>query len=108
MFRPRYILLVVVIFLATPSAIAANTIDTRPWPRQYAVDGTQISLYRPQLDSWKGNQLQARAVMTVKTGATKDASGKIVDQLTYGVAWLNARTETDTQARQVVLSGVTV
>jgi hypothetical protein len=108
MFHLRNMLLVLAILLPTPSAIAATAIDTRPWPRQYTVQGTQLSLYRPQPDSWKGNQLQARAVMTVKTGTTKDDSGKAVDQLAYGVAWLNARTETDIQARQVVLSGITV
>ena len=42
--------------------------------------------------------MQARAVMAVRTGETKDASGRPVTQQDYRVLWLKARTETDKEA----------
>ena len=94
---------------AVASAPAAElAIDARPWPRSYVVDGVEFSLYRPQIDAWTNDKLQARAVMAVKAGAAKDATGKAVAQQDYGVLWLSARTETDKEAREVVLDNLTV
>ena len=94
--------------MAAEPAPAAKTIDARPWPRPYRVDGVEFSLYRPEIDSWSGDTLKARAVMAVKTGETKDPSGKAVAQQDYGVIWLTARTETDKEAREVVLDRLTI
>ena len=93
---------------ATAASAAAKTIDARPWPRSYTVDGITFSIYRPQVDAWSGAKLQARAVMAVRTGETKDASGNPVTQQDYGVLWLNARTETDKEAREVSLENLTI
>ena len=87
---------------------ASKTQDDRAWPRQYSVNGTQFSVYRPELDSWSNNQLQCRAVMAVRTAAVTDDSGKPQEQYRYGVVWLKARTETDTQGRVVTLNEVAV
>src|SRR5215831_16697458 len=84
----------------TIPANAPPTIDARPWPRTYTVDGTQFQLFRPQLDSWTGDRLTARAVMAVKTGTA--------DQQTLGVLWLSARTETDKDALEVTLTDIAV
>ncbi|MEI9991704.1 MAG: hypothetical protein WDM86_16890 [Rhizomicrobium sp.] len=92
-----------------PAVIPAGappTIDARPWPRHYSVGGTAFALYRPQLESWTDNLLKARAVMTVKTGTARGADGKPVDQQTFGVVWLHARTETDRDAREVTLTDI--
>ena len=89
-------------------APAPKAIDARPWPREYAVDGVQFSLYRPQVDAWNGDRLEARAVMAVKTGETKDASGKMVATQDFGVLWLSARIETDKDAREAVLDNLTL
>lgn len=78
----------------------------RPWPRRYTVDGTQLALYRPQLESWAGDKLVARAVLGVKTGIEKDKDGKDIDVNTYGVLWLSARIETDKDARELVLTNI--
>lgn len=94
-----------------PISVPANappTIDARPWPRRFTVDATEFLLYRPQLDSWSADKLAARAVMAVKTGAEKDKDGEDVDRMTYGVLWLSARTETDPEAREIVLTDVKV
>jgi hypothetical protein len=85
-----------------------KTIDARPWPRQYLVDGVAFSIYRPQIDTWSGNRLAARAVMAVKTGETKDEAGNPVSQQIYGVMWLTARTETDKLARELILDQLVI
>jgi len=87
---------------------ASKTEDERPWPRQYTVNGTQFSVYRPELDSWTNNQLQCRAVMAVRTPAVTDDTGKPQEPHRYGVVWLKARTETDKQGRLVTLNDVAV
>jgi len=95
--------------VSTGSAQAASkTQDDRPWPRQYNVNGTQFSVYRPELDSWTNNQLQCRAVMAVRTPAVTDDTGKPQEPHRYGVVWLKARTETDKQGRLVTLNDVAV
>src|SRR6478752_7189539 len=83
---------------------ADQKIEQRPWPRNYTVNGTQFSVYRPELDSWTNNQLQARAVMAVKLGSASEDSGPY----RYGVVWLKARTDTDIQGRLVTLRDVAV
>ena len=93
---------------AASNIAAPQKLDERPWPRQYTVNGTQFSVYRPELDSWTNNQLQCRAVMAVRIGTATDDSGKEAGQYRYGVVWLKARTETDTQGRQVTLNEVAV
>jgi len=72
--------------VSTGSAQAASkTQDDRPWPRQYNVNGTQFSVYWPELDSWTNNQLQCRAVMAVRTPAVTDDTGKPQEPRRYGV-----------------------
>lgn len=94
--------------MAAETAPPPKDIDARPWPRSYKVDGVEFSFYRPQIDTWTGDTLKARAVMAVKTGSAKDASGAAVTQQDYGVVWLTARSETDKEAREVVLDNLTI
>lgn len=93
-----------------PATVAApaRDVDARPWPREFTVDGVQFSLFRPQIDEWNGNKLQARAVMAVKTGETKDASGKTIATQDFGVLWFTARAQTDKKAREAVLQNIVV
>jgi hypothetical protein len=74
------------------------------WPRRYTIGDSHFALYRPQLESWSGNALSARAVMTMKTGVIKDEAGKPVDVEAYGVVWLSARAETDRAARDSAMA----
>ena len=88
------------------TSTAPKAPEYRPWPRQYTVNGTQFSVYRPELEGWTNNQLQARAVMAVRIGTAADNSD--AGPYRYGVVWLKARSETDTQGRLVTLSDVAV
>jgi hypothetical protein len=94
----------------TPAAPAAKVrnIDARPWPREYSVGGVEFSIYRPQIDSWTGDRLKARAVMAVRTGEATDSVGGQATPQDFGVIWLSARTETDKEAREVTLGDVTI
>ncbi len=60
----------------------------RGWPRVYKVEGAEVVLYQPQVDSWEGyKKLTARLAVSVRPkGAEKPE---------YGVLELEARTETD-------------
>jgi len=66
-----------------------------PWPRVVTYQGATISIYQPQVESWQGNQLSARAAVRVK------APGK--QETDYGVIWFTARTEVDKVNRVVTL-----
>ncbi|HEY2621900.1 MAG TPA: hypothetical protein VGI53_00515 [Dyella sp.] len=90
------------------TAAAQGNADFRAWPHTFDVDGVHMVLHHPQLDSWVGSQLKGRIAVAVKTGTQVGSDGKSRDVMTYGVAWVTARTETDKVLRQVTLSQVTV
>ena len=66
-----------------------------PWPRQLQLANEQVTVYQPQVEGWRGNQLAFRcAVSTLATGA----SAKV-----FGVIWGTARTQVDRIERSVAL-----
>ena len=91
-----------------PAAAPATAPAAKPWPRTFNEAGTQIVIHQPQLESWVGTSLKARAAVSVKTGEKADKDGKQHDVLTYGVVWMTARTDTDKVERRVTLSNITV
>ncbi|MGO4222468.1 hypothetical protein AB4Y64_11525 [Lysobacter sp. TAF61] len=86
------------------SGTGATSIDARPFPRDFTVQGTSFSVHQPQYDSWEGNQLKGRFVMAVKSGVHTGKSGKSEPAFDYGVVQFQARTEIDKEARAVVLT----
>jgi len=66
-----------------------------PWPRSVNYQGATLDIFQPQLESWKGNMLDAYAAVTVLTPGKKDKD--------YGVIWFTARTEVDKVNRVVTL-----
>ncbi|GAB7128073.1 hypothetical protein JCM19000A_25800 [Silvimonas sp. JCM 19000] len=95
-------------WLLVSSAHAASAPAAKPWPHQFTVDGTTLTLYQPQLDNWQGNQLNARMAVAVKKGSSTGPDGKKHDLLAYGVAWVSAQTLTDKTARTVRLDNINV
>ena len=69
------------------------------WPREFS-DGVQITVYQPQVESWKGNQLKERAAVSIRAAASAIP--------TYGVIWISARTEVDKANRLVTLEDVQI
>jgi hypothetical protein len=66
-----------------------------PWPRSVVYQGATLNVYQPQLDTWKGNVLEAYAAVTVLTPGKQDKD--------YGVIWFTAQTEVDKVNRVVTL-----
>src|SRR5262245_31826001 len=91
----------------TKNAPAVN-IDARPFPREFTVRGTTFSVHQPQYESWEGNQLKGRFVMSVKTGTHSGPDGKPQDMTDYGVVNFQARTQVDKEARAVVLTDLSL
>src|SRR5215471_5007089 len=85
---------------ATPAATSAPAPPNpnEPWPRQTTYQGATISIFQPQIESWTGNQLAARAAVRVKSASSTD----------YGVIWLSTRTEVDKVNRVVTLLDVKI
>ncbi|MFN8009690.1 MAG: hypothetical protein U0V70_22180, partial [Terriglobia bacterium] len=66
-----------------------------PWPRNIPYQGATILVYQPQLESWKGNLIEAYAAVSIKSSTE--------DRTDYGVIWFTAQTEVDKVNRVVTL-----
>ncbi len=84
---------------AAPPATAA-TVPSQTWPRQATVDGTGVTVYQPQVESWTKNQLTARAAVALQEKASPTPI--------FGVVWLAARTEVDKETHLVSLEDIKV
>ena len=40
-----------------------------PWPKSADVNGTQFTIYQPQLDTWDGYRFEAHAAVSVRSRA---------------------------------------
>jgi hypothetical protein len=75
--------------------------DPHAWPRDFkADDGTQFTVYQPQIEQWDQTNLTSRAAVEVTSPGVTDAR--------YGVAWFTAHTHVDKEQRQVMLDDVQV
>jgi hypothetical protein len=80
------------------SAVAADDTDNG-WPRQVS-DGEQITIYQPEVESWRGNKLMQRAAVEVGEAASPEP--------TFGVIWITARTEVDRENHLVTLEDIKI
>jgi hypothetical protein len=65
------------------SFVAANE---QEWPKEYFMDGAKIVMYQPQLETFEGNKMTARAAVSV----TKKNAEPV-----FCAMWLKARVVTD-------------
>lgn len=79
-----------------PSGATGNTPATEGWPRTVARGATSLSVYQPQIEQWKDNQLEARSAVAITANQSK--------QPNFGVIWSTARTEIDKINRLVTLT----
>ncbi len=70
------------------------------WPQEIIAPAGKIILYQPQLESFTGNELQARAAVSV---TPQDSVSPI-----FGAMWFSSRVSTDRDKRTVTLEDVTV
>ena len=79
---------------------AASTVLAADWPREIQSPEGTITIYQPQVDSLKNNQMSARAAVSV----TPASGGEPV----FGAVWLDCRVLTDRPSRTVKLEDVKV
>lgn len=84
---------------ATAASLVTAVTDDG-WPRDVRSGTTRITVYQPQIDSWDGFRLAARAATAVveKAGASP----------TYGIIQIRAATHVDKNARLVSLENLTI
>jgi hypothetical protein len=91
----------VLAFLVACAAWAQAPSPDVTWPREVkAADGSVITVYQPQVESWAENNLSGRAAVAVKRPNEQEPH--------YGVIELSARTAVDKSADLVTLSSVRI
>jgi len=70
------------------------------WPRKATRGDETISMYQPQLETWKDDELHAYAALALEN--------KTKSTTKYGVVWFTARTEVDKVNRQVTLDNIQI
>jgi hypothetical protein len=65
------------------------------WPREMETGNGTVVIYQPQPESFEGNQLTARAAISV--------TPKKKNEPVFGAIWLTSRVETDREARTVTI-----
>ncbi len=90
-----------ILLLPTPTFAEEETgVDEPRWPREIQVPEARIVVYQPQLESFKGNKLNARAAVSVTpTGKTEPI---------FGAVWFAATVRTDRDLRLVTLVNLDV
>ncbi len=92
--RMRWLVTILFVGTVLPSVLLAQ------WPREIEVERGTIVIYQPQIESFEGNDMQARAAVSVQTG---EMAGPV-----FGTVWLAARVETDMDERTVEVVDITV
>jgi len=101
--RPLSLLLLSLfcIVLSPPRALAAEDAqDTSRWPLKLEGAKGAIIVYQPQLESYRGNQLEARAAVQVIPKQERSS--------VFGAVWFHCRLDTDLDTRMATLKEVEV
>jgi hypothetical protein len=79
-----------------PAPLPDNTQMVRDdWPRKIEAGATTFTISQPQVETWEGNKLNARAAVGVQ------AQGE--QKQRYGAVWFTARTEVNKDTRMALL-----
>lgn len=81
--------------LAPPAAVA----EEGEWPREIVSAGMKVVMYLPQVESYEGDRLAARAAVSV----TRKGEDPV-----FGAVWFEARTLTDRDTREIRFSEIRV
>lgn len=76
------------------------TADQLAWPHEIIVPRTRIVMYQPQLETFSGNILTARAAVSVTPTEAEEPI--------FGAVWFQARVETDRDQRTISLLDIDV
>jgi hypothetical protein len=82
------------ILMAILAGVSANAAE---WPQEItADDGAVVTLYQPQVEVFTGNDLEARAAISV----TSQETGNIP---VFGAVWIRANLDIDRDTRTAVI-----
>jgi hypothetical protein len=81
------------VFSPTLAVSQTNDADVLQWPLQLDGERGQIIIYQPQIESYRGNTLEARAAVSVTRKGESEA--------VFGAMWFEARMSTDLDARLI-------
>ncbi len=95
----KHIILITATVLITLQSIFADDIPQLHWPMEIEKSGTIVTLYQPQLESFKGNILEGRMALSVKQ---KDK------ELVFGALWFKARLDTDLEKQTALLESIDI
>ena len=84
---------------AAMPAFAQDDVDN-PWPREIQGPRGTVVIYQPQPEQLDGNQLDARAAVSIEI---KDSEGPV-----FGAVWFTARLETDRAERSATIANISV
>jgi hypothetical protein len=99
--RQKYLVAIAVLvslFAAMPAF--CQDVPGNPWPRDIQVSQGTILIYQPQPEELEGNQLKARAAVSIEL--------KESEEPVFGVVWLSMRLETEREDRTAILADITV
>lgn len=80
--------------------IWAVSLHAQDWPREIESSYGVITMYQPQIESYKGNALSARTAISLTPEGTSEP--------VFGAVWLSCRVSTDRTSRVVSLEDVDV
>ena len=89
----KYLLLVSILFLSI-------SVYAQDWPREVLSSEGTITMYQPQIESYSGNSMKARAAVSIVP------IGK--DEPVFGAIWVTCRVLTDRPTRTVKLEEMEV
>jgi hypothetical protein len=86
------VILAILLVTALPGFGQEGPEAEKAWPRVIQGKTATVSMYEPQLDSWKDDEFSARAAVSVQDG---DAAP------VFGAVWISGRFDVDRDARTV-------
>lgn len=93
--------LIVLSLVLSSSIFQSNVVaqDELSWPREIETLANTITIYQPQLESFKNNILEGRMAISIKP---KD------DEMLFCAAWFRAKMDTDLDTRIVTLDELSI
>ena len=85
-------------------AVTASATHAEPisWPQELDADsGATVIVYQPQVETFSGNAIEARAAVAVKT----PESGNVP---VFGAIWMQAKLDVDRNTRTAIIRSISV
>ncbi len=98
---PMAVLTATAALLMVGAGPAPQEVENEEWPKEIELPNARIVIYQPELESFGGDDLSGRAAVSV---TAEETGGEPV----FGVVWIDARVETDRDARTVTVLDISI